>query len=241
MSKLDLPFEIIKPFYTRHLLLGELLLGDVSLVILRLAFFLKREEAFTAYRIKQLNYTSVEIDEACMVLLCRLEDRGVNGIVLYMIAQCSEGLGAKVEANNYYSKAEHVFTTEERYLSSEELFYRGLLCRREKPGREPLYTEALMYFQQAASLGFSDAYSFMANAFSRGEGVQKDSDVALTYFEKGVAANSVRAILNLASLCHYTFGRYRDINRAKELYLKAASMGSVYAQQRYMSLNGKDI
>ena len=240
MSKLDLPFEIIKPFYTRHLLLGELLLGDVSLVILGLEFFLKRKEAFAAYHIKQLRDDTSQTNEACMVLLCRLEDRKVNGIVLYMMAQCSESLGAKVEDNNYYSKAEHVFTTTEHHLSGEELFYRGLLCLVEKPGRVPLYTESLMYFQQAASLGFSEAYSFMANAFFRGEGVQKDSDLAITYFEKGVAANSVRAILNLASLCHYTFGPYRDINRAKELYLKAADMGSVYAQQRYMSLDGKD-
>jgi len=240
MSKLDLPFEIIKPFYTRHLLLGELLLGDVSLVILRLAFFLKREEAFTAYHARQLNDTSVEINEACMVLLCRLEDRGVNGIVLYMMAQYYESLGAKAEANNCYSKAEHVFTTEERHLSGEELFYRGLLCRREKPGHAPLYTEAAMYFQQAVSLGFIEAYACLAAAFQRGEGVEKDSDLALTYYEKGVTANSVRAILHLASLCHYTIGRYRDIIRAKELYLKAASMGSCYAQERYLSLVGED-
>lgn len=240
MSKLDLPFEIIKPFYTRHLLLGELVLGDVSLVILRLAFFLKREEAFAAYQKRQLRYDTSKIDEACMILLCRLEDRRINGIVLFMMAQCYDSLGSRVEANNCYSKAEHVFATEERHLSGEELFYRGLLSLVEKPGRESLHAEALMYFQQAASLGFSDAYSFMGNAFSRGQGVQKDSDLALTYFEKGVAANSVRAIIDLASLCHYTFGRYRDINRAKELYLKAASMGSVYAHERYLSLTRED-
>lgn len=241
MSKLDLPFEIIKPFYTRHLLLGELLLGDVSLVILRLAFFLKRKEAFAAYHIKQLRDDTSQTNEACMVLLCRLEDRGVNGIVLYMMAQCYESIVNRVEANNCYSKAEHVFTTTEHHLSGEELFYRGLLCLVEKPGRESLYTEALMYFQQAASLGFSDAYSHMAGAFYRGEGIKRDKALAVTYYEKGVAANSVPAILDLASLCHYTFGRYRDIDRAEELYLKAADMGSVYAQQRYMSLNGKNI
>lgn len=210
MSKLALSFDKLKPFYTRHLLLSQIVSSDVSLEILRLAFFLKREEAFRTYERRQLKMTTPQSEEACLTLLCNLEDCQINGIVLYMMGQFYRGR----DRENCYKEARRIFTT--RCSTGEELFYRGLLAlrERERPFIKPENTERdddedrqiLMYFREAAALGYTEAYVYIGDAFFRGNGVERDLTIALDYYEKGASANSVRAIIDLATILRYSLG-----------------------------------
>jgi len=77
---LKLSFSELQPLYTRHLLLKELTINDVSLYILSLLFQYKKQQAFIAYK-KIPFINNKEYIKECLVLLLALEDRFINAIV----------------------------------------------------------------------------------------------------------------------------------------------------------------
>lgn len=89
-SVLKIPFNELQLSYTRHLLLKEVIITDVSLYILSILFEYKKQIAYINY--DQLLFVDNfgEHMQHCLELLLKVEDRFINAVMLYRIGHCSD-------------------------------------------------------------------------------------------------------------------------------------------------------
>jgi tetratricopeptide (TPR) repeat protein len=169
--KLGLPFLELQELYTRHLILTELVVADVSLYILSLLFQYKKQQAFDVYD----KYQYIKINIACVLpLLEVLEDRFINGIVLYRIAYCHQN-------NNMFEQALNIFKSQKN-LSPQELFYMAAIYEDGKCIKKNI-NEALRLYKLSGEGGHLKSFINLG-CFYRD---QKNYDIAITYFEKTIS------------------------------------------------------
>lgn len=236
-SKLGLSLAELKPFYTRHLLLSEIVTCDVSLAILSLCFLAKRVDAVKSFLSVSKSDTVQELrdtNQERLSLLWRLEDRGINGVILFMLGKSCMGIEGNMRllAHQFYTSGYHILKARRNVLDAEELFYLGNLCEVEKTDQAKDLKEAFLCYQQSGDLGYPEAYTRIAVSYYRGDGVEGNIDNAVIYFEKAISLHSVRAMNFLATLLSHGLGVPKDVKRANALLEEAASYGDPYAAQK---------
>lgn len=88
------------------------------------------------------------------------------------------------------------------------------------------HTLAMHYYQKALAMGCDQAYSYIGQELEYGSDKQKpDAAAALEYYQKGVAKNDKRSILQLAKKYTWESLGCKDIEKAKELSQKAIDWG----------------
>ncbi len=209
---LKLPLEELKILYTKHLILKEFLINDVSLYILSLCFLYRKQIAFDLYNNKD--------HKKALPLLESLEDRYINGIVAYRIGYCHEN-------HNYYYYYAYNILKNKKDLSSKELYYMGCMYKDGK-GTEKNSEKAIACYKLS---NHSKAFVQLGCAYRDGIlNVIINNETAVMYFEK--ALNSSNGQCHLAYMLEHGYGILLNNNRSKELYISAAKGGNIYAIER---------
>lgn len=228
-SKLKIPFSELKELYTRHLLLKEVILVELSLYILSLSFLSKKEKAFILYE---------EEKENAFTLLNKLEDRFINGVVSYRLGYChancsSMGVKNLTTSHQFYFNAYQIFKNQKGENPSPlELFYLGAIYKDGKGGAPRSNEEALRYYGLSASHGFGKALVNLGCAYRDGDGVEKSYEKAVMYFEKAAAQNFPAGMCHLAYMMEFGYGTARELYLSNELYKNAAKHGDQYSFER---------
>lgn len=205
----------IKTLYTKHLILKELIIKDISLYIFSLCFLYRKRLAFDLYQ-KQ-NFKNA------LPLLESLEDRFINGIVSYRIGYCCD-------SNNHFFTNAYTIFNNKKDLSPEELFYMGCIYRYGKGGIAKNNEKALMLYE---STNYPKAFVYLGCAYRDGTiGVIQNDVTAVMYFEKAVALNCSSGKCHLAYMLEFGHGIVQNSNRSKQLYMSAAKDNDNYAISR---------
>ncbi len=197
MNKLELPEIEFKQLYTSYLLMKELLITDITLFIFSLSFLYKKQQAFNN-----------EIDFS--YLKC-LEDRFINGIVLYHLASGTYN-------DDYYRKALILL---KKGRSAIELLYVGHIYKYGRGVVKCNNDKVIKYYKMAADLGNVEAMSNLGCNYYFGDRVNKDINIAILYFEKAILLNHTLSKMNLAYIL-----RDSDTVRSNNLYISAAKDGN---------------
>ena len=149
------------------------------------------------------------------------------------------------EAENYYQKA----TTPEMQTASLKMFER--LAKLGDPhanfklgemylqgiGTTKNLNAATQYFQKAAINGLSSAMVQLGNIHRDGLTTELPSlQTAISWYEKAAAAGNIKAMLNLGEIYRGWYGMTPNYNKAMEMYVKAAGMGSLEAEYQMSRL-----
>ncbi len=200
---LHLPLLELKILYTKHLILKELLINDVSLYILSLCFLHR----------KRLAFDFLEEKDKALPLLESLEDRYINGIVAYIIGYCSDN-------KNYYYYAYNIFKNKKNLLP-KELHYMAIIYQRGKGGIIKNIEKAIEYYKLAGHISYVNLGCLYRD-------IQNDI-IAVMFFEKAAALNDTVGKYNLAIMLEHGLGIAQNSNRSKELYISAAKDNNQYA------------
>ena len=84
--------------------------------------------------------------------------------------------------------------------------------------------------RRAAKAGNAEAQFRLGVMYGNGDGVRLDYDQALAWFEKAAAQNHQNALITMAWMFASGAGVETDEARARDLYLRAAELGSAKAQ-----------
>jgi TPR repeat protein len=210
--KLGLPFSELQELYTRHLILTDFLVIDVSLYILSLLFQYKKQQAFDIY-------DNAEIDS--LPFLEALEDRFINGIVLYRIA-------LRQHDNNKFKQAFDIFKRQKN-LSPQELFYMAVIYENGL-GIEKNINKAIILYEMSGERGHIKAFYNLGYIYRN----KMQNENAILYFEKAI--NIPEAKCYLAYLLEFGYGVTKNNERAKKLY-KEAAKDNEFARLRCKELN----
>jgi len=213
---LQLPCLELHTLYTRHLLLKELTINDVSLYILSLLFQYKKQEAFDVYF---QNDDNEHMIKKALPLLLELEDRFINGIVLYRIAYC-------LDDNDKYHQSINILKSQ-KTLSPQELFYMAGMYYHGL-GTKKNINEAIKLYKLSGDGGNLNGYVNLGAVYRD----CRNDELAMMYFEKGIKLEHGKC--NLAYMLES-----KDIKRSHQLYIESANMGNQYALQRCKDLNLK--
>lgn len=211
--KLGIPFLELQALYTRHLILKEFLIEDVSLYILSLLFQYKKQQAFDVYDNNQID--SLPFLEA-------LEDRYINGIVLYRIA-------LRQNDNNKFKQAFDIFKSQKN-LSPQELFYMAVIYENGM-GVEKNINKAIILYEMSGERGHIKAFHNLGFIYRN----KMQNETAIIYFEKAI--NIPEAKCYLAYILEFGYGVTHNKVRAKKLYEEAANDGNEFARLRCRELN----
>ncbi len=202
----------LKILYTKHLILKELLIKDVSLYIFSVCFLYRKQVAFEFYQKQDF--------KNALPLLESLEDRFINGIVSYRIGYCYDN------TSHFYSNAYTIFNNKKDLLS-EELYYMGCIYAYGKGGIAKNNEKAIMLYELA---NYPKAFVYLGCAYRDGTiGVIQNDVTAVMYFEKAVALNCSDGKCHLAYMLEFGHGIVQNSNRSKELYISAAKDNVNYA------------
>lgn len=120
--------------------------------------------------------------------------------------------------------------TKNKLLAQEkEKLAAELLQKGETEEKENNYKEALEYYQQAASLGSSEAIKNIGNFYRDGHAVEIDYKLAMKYFQGAAKLGNAKAMNNIGCLYFYGSGVKNNYKKAEEWYRKAAEFGNVDA------------
>ena len=113
------------------------------------------------------------------------------------------------------------------YLGS--LYYSGY-------GVDKNYSEALFWYNNAASRGNSTAQEILGYMYAYGKGVERDYNKAMYWYVKAAAQGNLEAQIQIGHM--YTYGRGVDVNYsiAMSWYKLAADRGDVNAKHCYEKL-----
>jgi hypothetical protein len=104
------------------------------------------------------------------------------------------------------------------------------------------YDEAFRLFLEAAKAGNADAMSYVASMYDNGMGgVSQNSEQALQWYEKGAAAGSTDAMLNLGKKYSEGYHVTRNVQQGIQWYEKGAAAGNAMAMYNlgYMYEHGE--
>lgn len=222
ISKLNLPLSELKILYTKHLILKELLIDELSLYILSLCFLHRKQYAFNVY-ISCSGSSEEEYRKKVLPFLESLEDRFVNGIVSYRIGYCYG------QTSNFYYNAYNIFKNQ-NHLSPEELFYMGSIYELGKGGITKNNEKAIELLELSGDSNNPKACASLGCAYRDGTvGVTRNYVTAVMYFEKATSLNLPAGKCHLAYMIEFGLGITKNINRSKELYISAAKGNDEYA------------
>ena len=170
---LGLELNELKPLYTPHLLLKEIILQEVSLTILSFKFLLKKQYANEQYLIQYDK--SVNIKNDLLSLYESLEDRYINPIVAYRTGYLSGNA-----SSNYYNTAYHLMT-HKKLLSPEELFYMATIYRYGRGYTQINCQESIRFYEMAADQGHTLSMVILGNCYM-GDLAPINYPMALKYY-----------------------------------------------------------
>lgn len=92
-------------------------------------------------------------------------------------------------------------------------------------GVKQSHTLEMHYYNKAASMGFGTAYSYIGQIYGNGnDKFERNLELAISNYEKGVAENNRRALMMLCQL-YFTEETHMDLEKAKSLAQKAIDCG----------------
>ena len=101
-------------------------------------------------------------------------------------------------------------------------------------------SEALRWFERSAHSGNSSAMvSLGATYLLGGDGVEANDEEALRWFEKAAARHNPAGIYDLGTMYEGGRGVPESMDKAKELYERAAELGNGEARRRLAKLEGR--
>lgn len=211
MSKL--PLSELYPLYTRHLLLKELVINDVSLYILSLLLLYKKQIALN--HCEQLVYSEniKEAKQQCLSLLLELEDRFVNAVVSYKIGYC-------MDSKEYYYNSYNLLN--KKNLTPQELYCKGAILHRGHGDIETNIDEAMKYYELSKT---AIAYLQLGGIYY----LNKNYEQAIIYSEKGIKLNCPHNKYFLCRILYRGLGCAVDKIRSFELCESAAKQGQLDA------------
>ena len=89
------------------------------------------------------------------------------------------------------------------------------------------YDMAFSCYTRLADNGYGKAYLGLAKAYENGNGIKKNANKAMRYYEKAAESGAAEAAMKLAS--EYTGGKTKDDAKAFKWYKKAAENGDASA------------
>lgn len=112
--------------------------------------------------------------------------------------------------------------------------YEMALCYISGSGVSVNYEIGYAMMKKAANLGCAEAAYLIGELldFPIPEGVQRDQKEAIKYYEIGANKNQPEALTALASCYQWADGVGKDIEKAKELYKRAAKMGNYLSTRK---------
>jgi TPR repeat protein len=221
LSTLKIPFTELQVAYTRHLLLKEVIIKDVSLYILSILFEYKKQIAYINYEQLLLVDNYDEHMKYCLDLLLKVEDRFINAAMLYRIGNCSDD-------NNMIKNAYDLLNKQVK-LSPLELFYKGCILHYGK-GADINIKEAKIYYK----------LSKIPYALLQLGGIyynDKKFEKAFSCFENAAKLNDPHGKYYLAHMFENGKGCKVDLNHAIELYQSAAQQGHFDSIEKLKSFN----
>lgn len=205
-SVLKIPFNELQLLYTRHLLLKEVIIKDISLYILSILFEYKKQIAYINYEKLLFVDNYDEHMKYCLDLLLKVEDRFINAVMLYRIGHCSYD-------NNIIKNAYDLLNKQVK-LSPLDLFYKGCILHYGK-GVDVNVKEAKIYYK-LSRIPF--ALIQLGGIYHHDEKFDK----AFVCFENAAKLNDPHGKYYLAHMLEYGKGCKVDLNHAIELYQSAA-------------------
>jgi len=114
---------------------------------------------------------------------------------------------------------------------AEGQYVAGLLLFEKKSATEEDKAKGLKYYLSAAQKGNADAQATLGDCYYFGTSVEKDDKQAATWYQLATNQNHAYATNNLANLYAWGLGGLKeDQEKAIKLHLRAAYLGSNYAQ-----------
>jgi TPR repeat protein len=107
---------------------------------------------------------------------------------------------------------------------------------------EQMAKEVLPKVTRLAERNNMEAQFLLGSAYQEGLGVPRDLAKAVAWYTKAVKAGHVTAMNNLGVMLAWGHGTAPDINKARELFSRAGSLGSKLAQKNFtdFSDDGRD-
>ena len=94
---------------------------------------------------------------------------------------------------------------------------------------EPHYSQAAAYYQRAAALGNSFAYSNLGRMYQNGKGVTQDSYRAVKMFKRAIEMGNTNAMYNMGAMYENGAGVQQSQTEADKYYMMAAERGNPQA------------
>jgi eukaryotic-like serine/threonine-protein kinase len=109
-------------------------------------------------------------------------------------------------------------------------------------GTEKDVPRAVKYYRSAASHDYPDAENVLGSLYAMGaDGVPRDNDEALVWFQKAANQGHAKAQKNLGDMYYFGRGQDRDYAQAMSWYGKAAEQNLADAQYRLGYMNEKGL
>ena len=99
-------------------------------------------------------------------------------------------------------------------------------------GKTKDYSQAVIYFRQAAEMGHADAQNYLGVCYYNGEGVEKDYVEAVKWYRKAAEQGDEHGQNNLGICYYYGEGVDKNYVEAVKWYRKAAEQGYSTAQNK---------
>lgn len=101
---------------------------------------------------------------------------------------------------------------------------------------EPRYAQASAYYQRAAALGNSYAYSNLGRMYQNGKGVMQDSKLAVKMFKRAIDLGNTNAMFNMGAMYENGAGVPQSHQEAYKYYMMAAELGNPQALFKVSSI-----
>ena len=97
-------------------------------------------------------------------------------------------------------------------------------------GKTKDYSQAVIYFRQAAEMGHADAQNYLGLCYDHGSGVNEDDVEAVKWYRKAAEQGDKYGQFNLGLCYQYGHGVTKNLTEAVKWYRKAAEQGHSSAQ-----------
>ena len=105
-----------------------------------------------------------------------------------------------------------------------------------RPALERGYIDEFTVYKSAAESGDPSSMDTVARLYLTGRGVPRDSSKAISWYRKGVSAESSKAMTSLGLLYYSGRGVAKDLTKAYELFQRAAEAGNPRAMSNLATM-----
>ena len=152
-----------------------------------------------------------------------------NGSISALLSSISNlGLGNTVPKNEKQQRYWQRRAAERGHVNS--MFAYGLLLSTPPAGEEKDATGAIEWFRKAANKGHGRANYQLGAAYEMGEGVSKDLEQAVSWYENGVEKNDPDSLNRLGYFYYFGLGDLsKNYSKANDLFEKSAALNHRWA------------